>query len=241
MICWRRRIFYITYHSAVKSTTTSLLAAASNSGRWENIEMKLLLNYAKYFMFIQGRKKIFVTCSKLWIVRDNFNRCHNGGLHLWNTHPLATKSISVTPPPNTEQRKPIWNDFEFGIKMIWQLPRRSLCAGLAHLPRINLQGGLLSSTSFKNCFRQHTFQGWKREMNFISGAFDHVEQFDILSKCVFRKVVCILWLSQSAVRCVFCLWPMRSWHRSGRPDVEETWFLAGGKPSGLTSHQMPLS
>ena len=31
---------------------------------------------------------------------------------------------------------------------------------------------------------------------------------------------------------------MRSWHRSGRPDVEETWFLAGGKPSGLSRMDM---
>ena len=77
----------------------------------------------------------------------------------------------------------------------------------------------------------------KKELH--SQAIDHVKPFDMLKIYVFRKVVCILWLNQSGARCVFCLRPMRRLHRSGRPDVEETWFLAGGKPLALTLQQMP--
>ena len=116
---------------------------------WDKYWNKMLC-----MVVVGWEKTIFeLTCSKAWIVRDNFDWGHNGGFHLWNTHLLATNSTSATSPPNTEQRKPIWNDFNFGIEMIWQLPRRSLCAGLAQLPRNNIHGGLLPSSSIRNCFR----------------------------------------------------------------------------------------
>ena len=69
-----------------------------------------------------------------------------------------------------------------------------------------------------------------REMpNAISGAIGHVKSFDLLTKYVFKKIVCIRCLSQSAVRCVFCLRPMRGWHRRL---ADLMWRKPGSWPEG---------
>ena len=139
----------ITYHSAVKSTTTNLLSAASSSGKRNIVGEK---------KFWQRRKvQIIFTCSKLRVIRDNFDGGHDGGFHLWNTHLRATKSTSSF---TTEQRKPIWNDFNFSLKMIWQLPRRSLCAETARMPRPLLsQGGLEFQQDIKQTLRRTLLPG----------------------------------------------------------------------------------